>query len=384
MKLGILVTISNGFGKKGFYLSQEIGLGRRLHAGGHEVTVYKCVPHTSPEEWESLDMGLSIHYIPTRSLGVHGYLPAHTIDPGLDALVAFADTQIFLPHIIRFCERNGICFIPYVGLAHSTQRKPRSQLMDAAFAHSTLKHYRNRPVLAKTPTVIRELQALGVKRCRLAPVGLDPVELKVDFRSEDRQALRAEYGYADDDTVVSFVGRLEPEKRPLDCLQIVARLAQRFPHRRYRLLVVGDGSQRPAVDRAVADLGLSGMVTIIECIPHEDIWKIHYISDYIVNCCDHEIFGMALMEGVFYESSAAAVHAPGPDFILEGLAGHALCSGADDIERWIAEGNPSPSDLRASSEYLLKRFSWDRCANEIEDIARAHEEHARPLSKRAG
>ena len=38
MKLGIICTMINGFGRRGFYNTQEIGLGRELVRQGHEVT----------------------------------------------------------------------------------------------------------------------------------------------------------------------------------------------------------------------------------------------------------------------------------------------------------------------------------------------------------
>lgn len=41
MKLGILCTMINGFGRRGYYNSQEIGLGRALARKGHEVMIYK-------------------------------------------------------------------------------------------------------------------------------------------------------------------------------------------------------------------------------------------------------------------------------------------------------------------------------------------------------
>lgn len=43
MKLGIICTMINGFGRRGFYNTQEIGLGRELVRQGHAVTIYKCV-----------------------------------------------------------------------------------------------------------------------------------------------------------------------------------------------------------------------------------------------------------------------------------------------------------------------------------------------------
>ena len=43
MKLGILCTMMKRFGTKGFYNSQEIGLGRALAKKGHQVSIYKGV-----------------------------------------------------------------------------------------------------------------------------------------------------------------------------------------------------------------------------------------------------------------------------------------------------------------------------------------------------
>ena len=48
MKLGILCTMINGFGRRGYYNSQEIGLGRALARKGHEVMIYKGIDPSGP------------------------------------------------------------------------------------------------------------------------------------------------------------------------------------------------------------------------------------------------------------------------------------------------------------------------------------------------
>ena len=50
MKLGILCTMINGFGRRGYYNSQEVGLGRALATMGHEVTIYKGIDPSEEEE----------------------------------------------------------------------------------------------------------------------------------------------------------------------------------------------------------------------------------------------------------------------------------------------------------------------------------------------
>ena len=57
MKLGIICTMINGFGRRGFYNTQEIGLGRELVRQGHAVTIYKCVKKEGAGEAERVELG---------------------------------------------------------------------------------------------------------------------------------------------------------------------------------------------------------------------------------------------------------------------------------------------------------------------------------------
>lgn len=76
MKLGILCTMINGFGRRGYYNSQEVGLGRALAAMGHEVTIYKGIDPSEEEEKVVVVPGLVVWYLPMRHLGAHGWMPS--------------------------------------------------------------------------------------------------------------------------------------------------------------------------------------------------------------------------------------------------------------------------------------------------------------------
>ncbi|NTU85142.1 MAG: glycosyltransferase family 4 protein, partial [Chloroflexales bacterium] len=66
--------------------------------------------------------------------------------------------------------------------------------------------------------------------------------------------------------VVGYVGRLVPEKGILDLVEAVGGLP---PHVRLRL--VGDGSQRPAIERRIAQLGLGSRVTIAPAVGSTEV-----------------------------------------------------------------------------------------------------------------
>ncbi|PKM98381.1 MAG: hypothetical protein CVU79_03460 [Elusimicrobia bacterium HGW-Elusimicrobia-3] len=60
-----------------------------------------------------------------------------------------------------------------------------------------------------------------------------------------------------------FVGRLSPEKRVKEFIEAWAELfSEEAAPPKARLLIVGDGPERAALERAVADLGLAGSVTL--------------------------------------------------------------------------------------------------------------------------
>ena len=365
MKLGILVTIISGFGKKGFYHSQEIGLAKSLAELGNEIIIYKCVSKSGERKEEEIDSHIRIRYIPVSNFGIHGNCPDDEIDPDLDGLLSFADTQLFLPHIYKFCRKNKIVFVPYIGIAHSAQQNTKSIFMDAAFSLTTLRIYKGIPVIAKTDEVREELEKLGVKDCTVCPVGLDKSELNTDFRSVDRAELRKQYGYSPDDVVISFIARLKVEKRPLELIDLFYSIKEQ---KKFRLLIVGEGYLKDKMVEKISALGIQDRVTMIDRVPYEKMWEIHTISDYFLNLRLNEIFGMALMEAVYYESSVAAIESAGPKQILDGLEGHRLCRDDQEVKEWLTATYPGKEVLRGSSDRLIEKFSWKHCAGKFIEL----------------
>jgi hypothetical protein len=75
-----------------------------------------------------------------------------------------------------------------------------------------------------------------------------------------------------------------------------------------------------------------------------------------------EIFGMAIMEAMYYHASVAAIRAMGPSITLKGMRGHCLCDTDADIERWITGPYPTEEELAESAAKVVENFSWKPCA----------------------
>ncbi|MFP3525911.1 hypothetical protein SB912_25840, partial [Pantoea sp. SIMBA_072] len=99
------------------------------------------------------------------------------------------------------------------------------------------------------------LERRGFERLELLARGVDACLFNPTRRS---QALRESWGLAPDDLAVLHVGRLAVEKnlgllRP--CLEA---LRKTYPQKRLRLIMVGDGPQRAALQQQMPDAVFCG------------------------------------------------------------------------------------------------------------------------------
>ena len=360
MKLGILCTMINGFGRRGYYNSQEIGLGRALARKGHEVMIYKGIDPSEKEEKVQVEKNLTIWYLPMKHLGAHGFMDCKYLDPQLKALFCFGDQQIFLPHVYRWCRRRRIPFVAYVGTAHSLDSNFKSKVMNALFAAGTLRIYKKNPVLAKTSAAKEELRQLGVPHAVIAPVGLDTAVLKKNIPADEKMRLRKEHGFEADDVILCNVSRLSWEKRPLELIDLFLQVKGK---KKFKLIIVGNGPLEEELNEKIRKNGLEKEVKIYPNVPYEKMWEIYEMSDYYLNMNKGEIFGMAIMEAVYYKTSVAAIRALGPSVTLKDMKGHKLCENDDEMAEWITGPYPSEKDLKESSEKMAATFTWDRCAD---------------------
>lgn len=89
---------------------------------------------------------------------------------------------------------------------------------------------------------------------RVVPLGLDFGEI-----TEDRDALRGEYGLSDDEIAIGIVGRLCEVKNHAMLLESAARAfeGRNGSGAQMRVLIVGDGHLRADIEKQAHDLGLA-------------------------------------------------------------------------------------------------------------------------------
>lgn len=366
MKIGLLVTFIGNFGQKGFYNSQEIGLAKALSPFCEQIHIYKLSVSSEREHIEKVSGfdNISISVLPAKNFGANGLFDVNALDNSMDALVCFSDTQFAVPKVYKWAVKNNIQFIPYVGVVKSHSPNLVKRLIVDFLFWRNVSVYKKCACLVKNEDVEKELCGSGVKAISLAPVGVDFDLLNSNYKDADKTELKVQYGFGKDDKLILFVGRLVEEKRPVELINYFSKLHEKNSN--YKLLIVGKGVLNDEMHAEISRLELNDCVKHMEQFPNEKIWELYRIADCFVNLNKQEIFGMVLLEAMYYETKVVAWHAPGPDYIIEdGVSGYLVSNEHEFLEKIELENEALP---RRAHERIVKHMSWDKTAKEIIDI----------------
>ncbi len=336
MKTAILITTISNFGDKTFYHSQETGLAKALARLGHTITIYKL--SKQPQPTQIINENISVKFIVGKSIGINGLFNPKQIDTDITALIHFSDTQFSVPTVYRYCKRKDITYIPYIGVirSHSNNAVIRT-VTDFLFLRNR-KIYQKCVCLTKTPSVKEQLKKIYITNTKLAPVGLDMEILKNNYQNYSVHTLKEKYGYRTDEKIILFSGRMTKEKNPLLMLEIFSDILK--TDSRYRLIMVGSGELENAVRTEIQKLHLENAVRIIPKIPNAEMWELYRIADCFVNLNRNEIFGMSVLEAMYYGCKVVAFHAFGTDFIIENKINGYLVSNKTEMENCICHMPP--------------------------------------------
>lgn len=127
-----------------------------------------------------------------------------------------------------------------------------------------------------------ENENIPLDRIEVIYNGIDPAR----FGEGDAAAARQAMGVGPDDLVVLQVARFHEVKDHITGLEAFARVVECVP--RARLVLVGDGDERPRIEEAVRELGISQCVTLMgvrsdvaALLPGADVFMLSSLSEGI-------------------------------------------------------------------------------------------------------
>ena len=361
MRWAILKLYCGESGKYGYYNSQEIGLARALAAKGEEIVIVEPTRGIAREQTEAFETNISVLKVPCRTLGVHSfYRPDFLLEKNIDIVQINSDNQIFAPAVINFCRKHHIFFYNYIGTIYSDTENVFKKVLMGLLSRRNLSYFQKSPVIAKTSAVTQCLTDKHAADVTTIPVGLDTTQIKEDSR--DRSDIRRSLGLPDDKTILLFVGRLDPYKRPFASLEILKALGES-----YHLVIIGDGSLTAELQNRIKLERLEQSVSWLSKVPNTSMYQYYRACDWFINLNTHEIFGMSILEAMYQGCAVAARNAPGPKEIIENRVSGYLCDSDREIIAAIKQG-ADPDLGRRAARRIRSHFTWDRSAEQFIDF----------------
>lgn len=236
-------------------------------------------------------------------------------------------------------------------------------------------------VITVSNAMKKELADLGIpeEKIRVCYHGVDSEFFNPSRLDTDKiEKLRGQYGYDADDTVILFIGRLEPVKGVIQLLQAIPEVLKKNPQ--VKFLMVGKGSLEELVKSEAVK---SGFLTLVTDFMDSEAKAYHYaLADLCVFPSLYEPFGIVALEAAAM-GKAAVVGASGVSGLREIVEHpgterptgvHVNPRDPGDIAWGINLALQDPDRLKEwgknARERAQKNFTWRRAAQITLDIYR--------------
>lgn len=354
MKIGI-VTLSRIDSNQGVYYNlQDFGLAKAFACAGHSVVLYRLVKDEDKKEEINT---IKIIFKKTFGIGKQSITDFNFMDKDLDRLVCFSDNQISFSRLFHWCSKHNVILQPYIGVLKSNSNNNFIAFTTNLFLKRNISLYKKIVVYGKTPSILKEFDRLGIRKYKLIPVCLDDELLHSNYEKKDKVLLRTEYGYGAEEKILLFIGRMEKEKEPFKMVEIFNNIFNN--NAKCRLIMIGDGILYQCLEKEIIARGLTGNVQLIRKVPNQEIWKFYCISNCFINLNRHEIYGMSILEAMYYQCPVVAVRASGPEYIMEdGVSGY-LCDNMEEIYFRISQVLTNNIVFKNTRQKVEQNFHWN-------------------------
>lgn len=348
------------------YNSQELGLALGLASLGHCVDIFLgSKERANCTVVSKHDSRIIIHYIDYYLIPVLGepYYNVHlkkSLRENKYDFVQINEEGNFSSYLVtRLCESLGIPFLFYQGMykvlsgrkwalyerLHASLLRPRMQ-KDTIIA------------FCKTTRAKHFLEERAYPRCSVLPVGLDFSA----FCGAENRDWRRELGIGSKRGIVLYVGSIESRRHPEFILELAERCRDRLD-----FILVGEGPEFNTVEQRIRCNGLSN-VHLLGRLQQKHLPSLYRQSNVLVLPSDYEIYGMVVIEALYFGLPVVATATAGPEDILkeprlgEALSGLSLQEWDEAVTRYCLVTSEADKEYR--SAYASREFDWQRIARE--------------------
>jgi N-acetyl-alpha-D-glucosaminyl L-malate synthase BshA len=360
--MNIGITVYSSYGGSGIVGSE---LGKELAARGHTV---HFIASSLPTRLTELNERVRFHEVEMMSYPLFEHQP-YTLALATKMATVAANENLDLLHV-HYAIPHSISAI----LARESL-KPGRKLPVITTLHGTdiTLVGSDRTYLPITRYGIAQSDGVTaisnyLKRATEETFGFDDARVTVvpnfvcgtEYRRKELPELRAQLAPAGQ-PLLTHVSNFRPVKRPVDCVEILARV--RGQGVGARLVMVGDGSERGRVEHRARELDVEAHCSFVGKQP--EIVNYLSVADVLLLPSEQESFGLAALEAMACEVPVVASRVGGvPEVVTDGETGCLAAVGdvdkmARDAARLLTDDAARRAMGRRARESALSRYSTD-------------------------
>lgn len=344
------------------YNCQELGLAKALAKKDCKVSLIMGGPKKEYISYKAGTGTVDIYYLTYKAIhqslcifdGWKEFLMQ--LNPTIIQVHEFGLSMSYL--VTKWAKSKGIKMVLIQGNYETTKKpvlKQYEHIFNTVFGKSILKKVDG--IGCKTKAAAEYVSRYCDRETLLTPVGLDTSKMKESqnnwfTKKYDVQGKR----------VLLYVGKMEQRRNPLFLLKLMKDLGDE-----YVLVMVGDGPLMPQMKEFIEANKLKNVI-VVGKLKQEELPAVYNSSDLFLLASDYEIFGMVILEAMYFGVPVISSSTAGSNTIITDDSGTIIPS--YDTDTWIAAIKSYYSDAnrllqakQACRQLIRDKFVWEKAAD---------------------
>ena len=340
------------------YNCQELGLAKALIRMGHscDVVLYTNKKESYEDDYEFDGKNIHIFHLKAKKFLKNCFFEKklYQIAKNYDIVQSSEYDQLGNLLLKKHCKKMVIYHGPYKSM-YTLKYNIKCLLSDFIYLFNS--NYKKTQFLAKSNLAKEFLNKKGFKNVETIGVGLDADMLVNNLHcSNDVEKIidnKNKYGYK----YLLYIGKIEQRRNILFLIKLFSSVVKQ--DERARLVMVGKGNKNYIykVKKLINKLDLKDKVVYMESLPQREISYLYENSSVFLLPTRYEIFGMVILESVYYGLPIITTLNGGSSTVKSELI---HISNLNNMNEWI---NSCLDILKDSKPFTDKiNLSWDEIA----------------------
>lgn len=294
------------------YNCQELGLSKALVKKGYQVSLIMAGPECKQLKYTIGNKQVDIYYLTYRAIN-----QSLCIFDGWKDLLERLNPDVVQIHefgmymsykVSSWTRKHGVRCVLIQGNYNTTQKpglKQLERMFNLTFGKKVMSNVRS--IGCKTKAAAEYVARYSDKPTMLAPVGLDESKFMRCYLESDFSECHGLVGKK----ILLYIGRMEQRRNPMFLLDVMQILPDD-----YALVMVGDGPLLDKVNERVKSENMLN-VLVLGKIHQEKLPVIYAASDVFLLASNYEIFGMVILESMYFGTPVISTSTAGGKTIIE-------------------------------------------------------------------